>query len=225
MNYNKQLKLTRECLNNIFNNDFHYKNVEGNVPEDMRIGSVDEDGWVEWKLIDSHLNNDDMIEYENMVNSSLPSLFKVFLKTYYFCDSFTLQNPEFIRFKKSFESRDEFYEHYSDYNGFFAEITFLELPSENTLKKYKNLVLSWHPLLKAGYIPFAEWQDGQGPVCFDTKNRYKDDDFKIVWFDHEELFDLGEERCEIRDEVQPLANELFESFEELLEEMFLKRVG
>lgn len=222
MDINEQMKFTKQCLDNVFNKDFYCWNVQENVPLDMQVGSVNEDGWVEWKLLDSHLGNEDILEYENMVRSSLPGLFKSFLRTYYFCDSFTLQNPEFIKFKKQFKDRKEFYEHASEYNGFFAEITFLKLPSEKTLKEYKELIINWYPLLKAGYIPFAEWQDGQGPVCFDIQQRSENDDFKIVWFDHEELFNLGDEGCEIRETVQKLSKELFKSFLELLQIMFVQ---
>ena len=70
------------------------------------------------------------------------------------------------------------------------------------------------------FIPFAEWGDGWGPMCFDTRRHASDGDCPIVWMDHEILAPLGEQRRRMRKEVLPLAQPLYETFRELLTDVF-----
>lgn len=60
-------------------------------------------------------------------------------------------------------------------------ISFPELQSDNPFKQMKMMLEAWDFLVKAGYIPIADTEDGWGPIC------YKQSDGSVVWFDHEEL--------------------------------------
>ena len=79
---------------------------------------------------------------------------------------------------------------------------------------------AWEPVIAAGYVPFAEWGDGWGPMCFDTERRAADGDCPIVWMDHEVLVPIGEERWRVRKKVLPLAQPLYDSCRELLIDVF-----
>jgi hypothetical protein len=66
----------------------------------------------------------------------------------------------------------------------------------------------WESLVPAGYIQFAKGTDyDYDPVCFDTRERKKDHDFRIVKIDHEEIL------CNSRIKV---VAELASSFEDLV---------
>ena len=60
-----------------------------------------------------------------------------------------------------------------------------DTPVEKPLKPIRELMKGWQPLIAAGYIPFAEWGDGWGPMCFDSVKRSPDGDCPVVWMDHE----------------------------------------
>lgn len=54
-----------------------------NIPEEMRIGELDEDGWGTWKLVPSTLTNQDIEDLEMELSIQLPDIFKAFLTTYH----------------------------------------------------------------------------------------------------------------------------------------------
>ena len=68
------------------------------------------------------------------------------------------------------------------------------------------------------YIPFAEWGDGWGPMCYDSENRRRDGECPIVWMDHELLIPLGD--CGKRECVLPHVNALYESYRDFFDDTF-----
>lgn len=83
-----------------------YRDLEGmdpiflkmcGVPEEMRAGPVDEDGWCKWKLVPSPVTAADLDRLERETGCRFPSLLRVFLSTYchYFEDAeLGRQTPE-----------------------------------------------------------------------------------------------------------------------------------
>jgi len=90
------------------------------------------------------------------------------------------------------------------------------VPSDNPLGPLTAGMDAWKPLIAAGFLPYGEYGDGYGPVCFDSQ-REDGDAGRIVWFDHEELIALGEDLASDRDRLLPIAKPLFSSFEDHLQ--------
>ena len=53
------------------------------VPEEMRAGPVDTDGWCKWKLVPSTVTAEDLDRLESEIGCALPSLLRTFLSTYF----------------------------------------------------------------------------------------------------------------------------------------------
>lgn len=208
---NKDIDFIKQCLDNYFN--YHQKElIKWEIEKDSTL-------WEDFSCKKSNLSMEDINEYEDLLLEKLPNLFKLFLQTYYFSSPIQIRNEDYTKFYKENDNHWEL-----EYKGsLHVNLWILELPEEDTLRRYKEEVNSWNPLLSAGYIPFAEWQDGQGPVCFDVHQKDENGDYAIVWFDHEYLIDLGEDKSTLREEVLVHANPLFNSFRELLEVMFCNR--
>ena len=94
-----------------------------------------------------------------------------------------------------------------------------DVPSNNPLGPLKGILTGWESLIGAGYIPFAQWGDGWGPMCFDNQQR-SDGDCPIVWMDHELLIPLGPEQCSERNNLTPLAQPLYDNTRDFLEDVF-----
>jgi hypothetical protein len=91
-----------------------------------------------------------------------------------------------------------------------------EVPADGPLDPFLQEVAAWSPLLEAGYIPFAEYGDGYGPVCLDTLRPCGTDDFAVIWIDHEDIHALGEEDARQRSNLESLAKPLYPSFRDLM---------
>ena len=76
------------------------------------------------------------------------------------------------------------------------------------------------PLIDADYVPFAQWSDGWGPICFDHATLDAASDSPIVWMDHEALVSLNAEQCRQRACVLLLAQPLYASCREFLLDVF-----
>jgi hypothetical protein len=85
------------------------------------------------------------------------------------------------------------------------------------------LMRSWRQLIDAGFIPFTQWGDGWGPMCFDAQHRASDGDCPIVWLDHERL--IPPEICLQREQVMPWVQPLYGSCREFLEDVFVRNPG
>lgn len=180
-------------------NTYSFMHVEERVPKDMRDGEVDEDGWVKWKLIESKVSTEEITKIEDEFSIKLPTLFKAYLKTYHYIE-INLKNIKVN----------------GEYKG---DCRYIEMPSLSTEDGLQDLyfnINSWKPLIHAGYIPFADCEDGQGPICFDTQRKNQNNDCPIVWFLHDHLHRLGEEKSKNRSNLLPYVNELFDSFRDLI---------
>ncbi|WP_019420123.1 SMI1/KNR4 family protein [Paenibacillus sp. OSY-SE] len=176
-----------------------FMSVEENVPDDMRAGEVDEEGWVNWKLIPSTITDEEIRELEAEFSISFPPLLKALLQTYHYID---------LHFNNVKEE-----------DGYKGDCRFIEMPamsSEDRLSNYRFLLQSWEPLLAAGYVPFTECEDSQGPVCFDTLRMDEDGDCPVIWILHDYLHELGEDGSRVRANVLPYVNDIFASFREMI---------
>jgi len=166
------------------------------VPVEMQVGQIDAHGWVEWRVLPSTLTGAEVAELENKFGIYLPPLFRAYLLA------------RFHLFDQLASRRHD------------ELILMADTPARKPLAPLVQLLTAWRPLIGAGYIPFAEWGDGYGPMCFDTHRRAADGDCPIIWMDHELLAPLSEERCRKRQEISRLAQPLYDSYRELLADIF-----
>lgn len=167
------------------------------VPADMQDGEVDQEGWVRWKMLDSAVTVE-------QINELAASYIKSGSDTH--SSSFSLP-PLYIAYLSSRSVLNV----YLRYEGFMIELP--NLPSDYPLRELRNLWSSWESLIKAGYIPFASYEDHAGPVCWDTSNPNDDNDYAVVWFDHDILTEEGQTS---REQLEQYAQPLFHSFREML---------
>lgn len=173
------------------------------VPVAMQDGEIDEEGWVLWKMMDSAVTEEQIDEladalisplsYKYGTTFSVPPLYAAYLSTRYVLNVY-------LRF-------DE------------CTIELPNLPSDSPLEEIRELWSSWPSLIEAGYIPFASYEDGAGPVCWDANKPDQAKDYAVVWFDHEALFDEQHSR----EKLEPHAQPLFSSFREMLMQQGTKR--
>ncbi|EMI16391.1 cell wall assembly and cell proliferation coordinating protein [Rhodopirellula maiorica SM1] len=166
------------------------------VPADMFEGDVDDEGWVAWRMLPSTLSESDVSQMETEFAIQLPPLFRAYLLA-------------------GFQLFDQI--HSSRYDQLIFNT---DVPSNNPLGPIRQLINVWKPLLSANFIPFAQWGDGWGPMCFDAANRTADGDCPIVWMDHELLAPLGPDKCADRDSVMPHANPLYDSYRDFFSDVF-----
>jgi hypothetical protein len=168
----------------------------GGVPPEMFDGEVDDEGWVAWKMLPSTLSLDDVSELETEFTIEFPPLFRAYLLA-------------------GFQLFDQIHSSKHDQLIFNTDV-----PSNKPLGPIRTLIEAWQPLLSAGYVPFAQWGDGWGPMCFDTCNRLNDGDCPVVWMDHELLIPLGPDECGKRESVLPHVNALYVSYREFFDDTF-----
>ena len=95
-----------------------------------------------------------------------------------------------------------------------------DVPLHTPFDPIRDLINAWRPLPDTGFVPFAEWGDGWGPMCFDTQQRRDDGDYPIVWMDHELIIPLGHENLAKRGAFLHFVNPLYESYREFFEDVF-----
>lgn len=172
---------------------------ENGVPLEMRAGDVDDEGWVEWQLLPSTLTSTDVTALEIEFNVAFPPLFRTYLTS---------------RFHVFDQVRSQRYN----------QLIFLTAtPSHQPLKPLRELLRAWRPLISADFVPFSQWGDGWGPMCFDVRHRGIDGDCPIVWMDHELLIPLGADGWGTRERLKALVNPLYVSFREFLADVFVPR--
>jgi len=169
---------------------------DAGVPPEMRAGEVNEDGWVEWRLLPSTLSEADVAAVEREFAVEFPPLFRAYL---------------LARFHLFDQAKSERYD---------QQILMTDTPANRPLAPLRELLNAWGPLIDAGYVPFAQWGDGWGPMCFDARARGADGDCPVVWLDHERVIPLGEEACRQREVMQLLAQPLYGSCREFLLDVF-----
>lgn len=170
--------------------------VDG-VPTEMFDGEVDHNGEVSWKLLPSVLTASEITALEDEFTITFPSLFRAYLQTA--SHLFT-----------QFHSREHSH-----------QIMSPPMPANNPLGPLRELILAWKPLTHAGYVPFATWGDGWGPLCFDFETAGTSSKSPpIVWIEHERLLGLGPQHVQERHKVQPLAQHLYRSYRDFLEDTY-----
>ncbi len=166
------------------------------VPVEMYAGEVDEDGWVEWRVLPSTLDESDVTGLEKEFGIEFPPLFRAYLLARFHCF-------DCVRSQK-----------------YDQMILLMHTPSRKPLRPLRDFLRAWQPLIDAGLLPFAEWGDGWGPMCFDRLRRGEDGECPIVWLEHELMVPLGPEMCRLRENVGPLIQPLYPSFREFLWDIF-----
>ena len=170
--------------------------ADGGVPPEMQVGEVNADGWVQWRVLPSTLKESDVESLESEFGAQFPSVFRAYL---------------LARFHLFDHVRRRRYD---------QQILMSDTPAGKPLTPLQELMTAWKPLVDAGFIPFAQWGDGWGPVCFDVGNSSGDGECPVVWMDHEVLIPLGAEECRRRETVAPLVQPLYDSCREFLLDVF-----
>jgi hypothetical protein len=166
------------------------------VPREMQVGEVNSEGWVEWCLLPSTLREADVEAMESDFRVRLPPPFRAFLL-----------------------SRHQLFDQVQSrqYNQL---VLMPDTPFGKPLSPLRELMSAWRPLIDAGFIPFAQWGDGWGPMCFDDARRGNDGECPVGWLDHEPLIALGQEQCRQRENVVPLFQPLYGSSKQFLIDVF-----
>lgn len=166
------------------------------VPPEMFDGDVNDEGWVAWRLLPSTLSDSDVTRLETEYAVEFPPLFRAYLLAW-------------------FQLFDQIHSTRHDQLIFNTDV-----PSNDPLGPISGLIDAWQPLLSAQFVPFAEWGDGWGPMCFDTVNRLDDGDCPIVWMDHDLLIPLGLDKLRDREAVLPHVNPLYDSYRDFFDDAF-----
>jgi hypothetical protein len=170
--------------------------ADGGVPPEMQVGEVNADGWVEWRVLPSTLKHADVSALENEFGVQFPPVFRAYL---------------LARFQLFDQVQSRRYD---------QQVFMTDTPAGKPLTPLRELMKAWRPLNDADFVPFAQWGDGWGPMCFDAVQRRADGDCPVVWMDHEALVPLGPEACRRREAVAPLAQPLYDSCREFLVDVF-----
>lgn len=169
---------------------------DAGVPQAMQVGAADEDGWVEWRMSPSTLNEAEVTALETDFRIRFPAVFRAYLLS---------------RFHLFDQVKSRRYD---------QQIFMPDTPSGKPLGRLRSLLVAWRPLIDAGFVPFAEWGDAWGPMCFDTTRPATDGDQPVVWMDHEALTALGADGCRRREAVLPLVQPLYDTCREFLLDIF-----
>lgn len=170
--------------------------AEAGVPPEMQVGEVNADGWVQWRVLPSTLTDADVETLECEFGVQFPKVFRAYLLSRYHLFN---------------QVRSRRYD---------QQIFITDTPARKPLGPLRELMQAWRPLIDAAFVPFAQWGDGWGPMCFDRAGRRADSDCPVVWVDHEALISLGPEECRNREAVAPLMQPLYDSCREFLEDVF-----
>jgi hypothetical protein len=166
------------------------------VPPEMQVGEVNADGWVEWRVLPSTLKEADVGALESEFGVQFPPVFRAYL---------------LARFQLFDQVRSRRYD---------QQVFMTDTPAGKPLKPLRELMKAWRPLIDAGFVPFAQWGDGWGPMCFDAVQRRADGECPVVWMDHEALVPLGPDICRHREAVAPLVQPLYDSCRDFLLDVF-----
>ncbi len=167
---------------------------DSGVPPEMQVGEVNEDGWVEWKLLDSKISLRDVTNLENEFQIQFPDYYRAYLLSA--CHLFD-------------EVVSEKYD---------QQIMMPAISSAAPLSETRQSLQAWSELIHAGFIPIGQWGDGWGPICFDTTKR-NEGDCPLVWMDHELIIPLGESMRD-RERLEPFIQPLWANSHEFLEDLF-----
>jgi hypothetical protein len=135
------------------------RRMPGKIAEEMIDESFEKkDDWKGWKLIPSTVTQSDLQRIERTHNVELPKSYKDLLQ----------------------------YKHFYDLACFGFRFT--PNPIDLWTEEIQRALNGYMPerIIKRGYIPFGHesFMDA-GPVCFDATNKEANDDYPIVFWDHE----------------------------------------
>jgi len=139
--------------------------VPGDIPSEMLDMTIEPmDDWRGWRPIDSIITDEDIQQFEKKIAVSLPSSYKEYLKYKHF---FRLRLPD------------------------VATNLFKHLPDKSLTELNYHVFDSHEPELIIGrkYIYIADFHD-YGLLCFDANESIQDNEYKIVYMDHENLDDI-----------------------------------
>lgn len=139
--------------------------VPGDIPLEMLDETIEQtNDWRGWQPIDSIITDDDIDRFENKIKLPLPLSYREFLKYKHF---FELRIPD------------------------IAVNLFKHLPDKDLKELNDHVFDSYEPELIIGrkYIYIADFHD-YGLLCFDANELAPDNEYKIVYIDHENLQDI-----------------------------------
>ena len=145
--------------------EFLFKMPDPKMPKEMIDSTIPTDhDWIGWKPIASTVTDLDLNAFEKEIKYPLPQSFRTYLKHKHF---YELSLPDFA----------------------------VNLPRHvpgRTITVMRDLVFrSFEPelLIGRGYIYFADFHD-YGLLCFDANKVRNDNEYPIVYIDHENLEDV-----------------------------------
>ncbi|QDU79222.1 hypothetical protein Pla110_09280 [Polystyrenella longa] len=165
------------------------------VPPEMQAGPINSDGWVEWKLADSTARIRDIRTLEEDFQFVFPESFINYLQA--MCHLFD-----------DVSSRK-----------YDQQIFWEPLPLTNPLGSLRFLIAAWDDLIRADFIPVAQWGDGWGPICFDAKNK-SEPEHPLVWFDHEYLARFKPHEMQNHAVIAHYAQPIYDNFNEMFDDLF-----
>jgi hypothetical protein len=166
---------------------------DDNPPPEIRGETLDSPGWIVSRVLPSTLTEIEVVAVEHLLGVQFPPSFRAYLLARFHlidqCHAASFQNQL---------------------------VCWPCVPSRQSFDPVVRYVRSWRALLGAGYIPFAQWGDGWGPMCFDTARRAPDGECPVVWMDHELLHGPLHHRSH----VEPLARPLYANSREMIFDLF-----
>jgi hypothetical protein len=162
---------------------------DSGVPLDMVDGEIGPAG-ARWKAIPSRVTEGDIALVEAALAAPLPRLFRIYLRSRHHLVGELPGRPALL---------------------------WSELPSDAPLHPLSTLIRGNTPLVKAGYGPFARFDEGDGVLSFDLKTRTEDDDCPVVAHDIDQLMSTFDDLDAIRRaDLESFATPIYPSFRALL---------
>lgn len=166
---------------------------DGGVPPDMQEGPIDSEGWVRWRILPSAVTETDVESIEEEFGVRFPCFFRAYLVSCLHLIDQVNNDRHFLMLPST--------------------------PSDNPLGSIRQILTVWQPVIRAQLVPFGEYQDGAGPLLFDTLT---DNEPSVVWIDHEIFASVGQDVAGDRNSISEHIRPLYSSFRELFEDQFVK---
>jgi hypothetical protein len=145
--------------------EFLFKMPDPKMPKEMIDSSIPtDDDWTGWKAIASTVTDRDLDAFEKEIKYALPKSFRTYIKHKHF---YELSLPD-------------------------SAVNLPRHVQGRTISVMRDLVFnSFEPelLIGKGYIYFADFHD-YGLLCFDANEVRNDNEYPVVYIDHENLEDV-----------------------------------
>ena len=139
--------------------------VPGDIPSEMLDETIEPmDDWRGWRPVDSIVIDTDIEKFEKQIGIRLPTSYREYLKYKHF---YNLRIPD-------------------------TAVNLFSHPPDKELTNLRTHIFNYHePELIIGrrYIYIADFHD-YGLLCFDANIEIADNEFKVVYIDHENLEDI-----------------------------------